>query len=100
MLKLEQRSCQNGFRPHHCFNDNDWEYVGFGKEVGESIEWTPANLKESLGARISNAPMSLEICEVGLTFQLKILEFMNYMNQDLQVGKEMRADKTEWVEPS
>jgi hypothetical protein len=26
-------------------NDNGWEYGGFGKEMGESIETTPANLK-------------------------------------------------------
>ena len=31
------------------FNDNGWEYGGFGKKMGESIERTPANLKESLG---------------------------------------------------
>jgi hypothetical protein len=31
------------------FYDNDWEYDGFGKEMGESIERTSANLKESLG---------------------------------------------------
>ena len=47
-------------------NDNGWEYGGFGKEMGESIEWTPASLKESLGARLPNAPMSLESCDVGL----------------------------------
>ena len=35
--------------------------------------------------------MSLENCDVGLTFQLKMLEFMDFMNQELQVGKEMRA---------
>jgi hypothetical protein len=51
-------------------NDNGWEYGGFGKEVRESIEWTPANLKESLGARSPNASMTLESCDVGLTFQL------------------------------
>jgi hypothetical protein len=37
-------------------NDNGWEYGGFGKEMGESIERTLANLKESLGARLPNAP--------------------------------------------
>ena len=48
------------------FNDNGWEYGGFGKEMGEFIEWTPASLKESLGARLPNAPMTLESCDVGL----------------------------------
>ena len=74
-----------------AFNENGWEYGGFGKEIGKSIENTPANLEESLGARLPNAPKSLESCEVRLAFQLKILEFMDSMNQELQVGKEIRA---------
>jgi len=58
-----------------------------------------ANLKESLGARLSNAPMNLESCDVGLTFQLKMLEFMDSMNQELQVGKKMRARQDNMVKP-
>jgi hypothetical protein len=81
------------------YNDNGWKYGGVGKEMGEFIERTPANLKENLGARLPNAPMTLESCDVGLTFQLKMLEFMDSMNQELQVGKEMRADKTKWWSP-
>ena len=65
--------------------------------MGESIE---SNLKENLGARLSNAPMSLESCNVGLTLQLKMLEFMGSMNQEFQIDKEVRADKTKMVEPS
>ena len=64
-------------------NDNGWEYGGFGKGIGESIERTSANLKENLGARLPNAPMSLESCDVGFKFQLKILEFMDSMNREL-----------------
>jgi hypothetical protein len=64
-------------------NDNGWEYGGFGKRMEESIERTPANLNENLGARSPNAPMSLESCDVGFTFQLKMLEFMDSMNQEL-----------------
>jgi hypothetical protein len=64
-------------------NDNGWEYGGFGKEMGESIERTPANLKENLGARFPNALMSLESCDVGFKFQLKMLKFMDSMNQEL-----------------
>jgi hypothetical protein len=52
-------------------NDNGWEYGGIGKKMGESIEKTPANVKKCFGARLPNAPMILESCEVGLTFQLK-----------------------------
>jgi hypothetical protein len=77
-------------------NGNGWEYGGFGKEMGEAIERTPANFTESLGARLPNAPSSLESCDVGLTFQFKMVEYMDSMNQELQVGKEVRADKTKW----
>jgi hypothetical protein len=47
----------------------------------ESIEGTPANLKESLEARLPNATMSLESCKVALIFQFKMLEFIDCMNQ-------------------
>jgi hypothetical protein len=67
--------------------------------MGEFIERTPANLKESLGARLPNAPMSLESGDVGLTFQLKMLKFVDSINQELQVGKEVRADKSKWLSP-
>jgi hypothetical protein len=80
-------------------NDNSWEYSAFGKDMGESIERTLANLKESLGVRLPNAHMSLESGDVGLTFQLKMLEFMDSMNQELQVCKEVRADKSKWLSP-
>jgi hypothetical protein len=43
--------------------------------------------------------MSLESCDVGLTFQIEMLEFMDFMNQELQVGKEMRARQDKMVEP-
>jgi hypothetical protein len=75
-------------------NDNGWKYGGFGKEMGESIKRTSATLKENLGARLPNARMSLENCDVGLTFQLKMLEFMDFMSQELQVGKVVKANKT------
>jgi hypothetical protein len=64
-------------------NDNSWEYGGFGKKMGESIERTLANLKKSLGAKLPNAPMSLESGDVRLTFQFKMLEFVDSMNQDV-----------------
>jgi hypothetical protein len=98
-LKLEQGSCQYGFWRNIVSNDNGWKYGGFGMEMGESIERTLANLKDSLRARLPNAPMSLESGDVGLTFQLKMLEFMDSMNQELQVGKEVRADKSKWLSP-
>jgi hypothetical protein len=67
--------------------------------MGESIERTSASLKENLGARLPNAPISLESCDIGLIFQLKMFEFMDSMNPKLQVGKEMRAHKTKWWSP-
>jgi hypothetical protein len=65
--------------------------------MGEFIERTPANLKENLGARLPNAPMSLKNHDVGLTFQLKMLEFMDFLNEELQVGKKMRARQDNMV---
>jgi hypothetical protein len=62
-------------------NDNGWEYGEFGEEMVESIEKTPANLKKNLGAKLPNAPMRLGNLNVGVTFQLKMLEFMDFMNQ-------------------
>jgi hypothetical protein len=44
--------------------------------------------------------MSLESCDVGLTVQLKMFGFMDSMNQELQVGKEMRAREDKMIEPS
>jgi hypothetical protein len=35
---------------------------------------------QSLRARLPNASMSLEKCDVGLTFQIKMLEFMDSMS--------------------
>jgi hypothetical protein len=71
-------------------NDNGWKYGGYGKEMGEFIKRTPANLKESSGARLPNAPM---------TSQLKMLKFMDSMNHKFVVGKEVRANKTKWWSP-
>jgi hypothetical protein len=51
--------------------------------MGEFIERTPVKIKESLGARLPNVPMSLESWDVRLTFQLRMLELMDSMNQVL-----------------
>jgi hypothetical protein len=70
-------------------NDNDGDDGGFGKEMEESIERTLINLEENPGAILPNASKSLEICYVGLRFQLKKLEFMDSMNQELKCGKKI-----------
>jgi len=72
-------------------NDNDWDDGGFGKEMEESIERTLINLEENPGAILPNASKSLEFFYVGLRFQLKKLEFMDSMNQELKCGKKMKA---------
>jgi hypothetical protein len=57
---------------YDCCGDND----GFGKEMEDSIEKTPTNLKANLGARLPNARKNLERTNDALKFQLKMLEFM------------------------
>ena len=57
----------------------------------ESFERAPGNLQESLGAILPNAPKSLESGDVGLKFQLQMLEFMDSMNQERKCGKEERV---------
>lgn len=59
----------------------------------ESFEMAPTNLKENSKATIPNAPERLENYDVELKFQLKILEFMDFMNQELKCGKEEKANK-------
>ena len=65
--------------------------VDLVKEWGIPLKGLPEASKRVFGARLPNAPMTLESCDVGLTFQLKMLEFKDFMNQELHVGKEMRA---------
>ena len=61
--------------------DNGGDNGRLGKEIEEAIERTPTNLKEDLWARLPNVPKSLKSCNVGLKFQLKMLEFMDSMNK-------------------
>ena len=44
----------------------------------------------SLIARIPNTPICFKNSDVGLLLQLRMLEFMNSMSQELQVGKKMK----------
>lgn len=66
-------------------NDNGGDDYGFGKEMEECIEMTPAIFKQILGTRLSNASKPLESGDVG--FGLTLLEFMESMNQKLKCGK-------------
>ena len=63
--------------------------VDLVKNWGSSMKGHPQTSKKVWG--IDYLMQSLESCDVGLTFQLKMFEFMDYMNQELQVGKEMTA---------
>ena len=67
-------------------NSNKSIHGGFGEEMEDSIEMAPANLEENLGARWPNALKILENDNVGFNFQLKMLEFMDFMNQELKCG--------------
>jgi hypothetical protein len=69
-----------------------------GEEVEESLERGPKNLEENSGARLPNTPESLEGGDVGLKFQLKMLEFMDSVNQELKRGKDERAHQDKMIE--
>ena len=64
-----------------------------GEEVEKFLERDPANLEEILEDRLPNLPENLEGGNVGLEFQLKMVEFMDFVNQELKSGKEKRARK-------
>jgi hypothetical protein len=51
-----------------------------------------------LKARLPNAPGNLEGGDVGLKFQLKMIEFMDSMNQVLKRGKNERAHQDKMIE--
>ena len=54
-------------------NDNGGHEVDSVWKMEESFERTPANLEMYLGAKIPNAPESLDGGNVGLKFQSKLL---------------------------
>jgi hypothetical protein len=59
--------------------------------VEESLEKGPKNLENNLGTRLPNASESLEGDDVELKFQLKMLEFIDFVNQELKHDKDKRA---------
>ena len=79
-------------------NENGGDDGATGEEVEESLEKDPKNLEENLGARLPNAPESLEGGDVGLKFQLKMLEFMDSVNQELKRGKDKNAHQDKMIE--
>lgn len=67
-------------------------------EIEESLERAPAYFKENLGTRLQNAYKSLVSSNVRLKFQLKMLEFLNFMNQELKRGKNKRVRQCKIIE--
>ena len=72
-------------------NDNDVEDGGFDEEVEESLQRDASNHQGKSRARLPDPPVNLETGDVGLSFQLKMLEFMDSMRQEIKCGKEERA---------
>ena len=57
-------------------NDNGVEDGGFGEEVEESLQRDASNNQGNSEARLPDPPVNLETGDVGLSFQLKMLEFI------------------------
>ena len=72
-------------------NDNGVDDGRVGEEVEESLQRDASNNQEHLEARLPNPPASLESGDIGLNFQLKILEFIDFVNQEIKRGKEERV---------
>ena len=83
---------QEDFDPAVDSKDNGGYDDGMNEDVEDSLEMDPLNLKENLGARPSNTSKNLDNSVVGLKLQLKMLKFMDFVNQKLKIGKE----KTAW----
>ena len=79
-------------------NDNSVEDGGFGEEVEESLRRDASNDQENLGARLPDPPVNLEMGDVGLSFQLKMLEFMDSMGEEIKHGKEEKARQDKMIE--
>lgn len=64
----------------------------------ESFQRALPYLEENSGARLPNAHESLEGGDVILKFQLKMHEFMDFVNQRLKCGKKTRARQDKMIE--
>ena len=88
--KRNKDHIQEDFDPTINSNEMVWVMVHWVRKWGSPLIRNPANLEAHSEARLPNAPESLEGGDVGLKFQLKMLEFMNSVNQELKRGKEER----------
>jgi hypothetical protein len=80
----------------HFYNNHGYD-VGFGEEMEESLERILENLKKNLGVCLLNAPNSLESSDIELKFQLRVFEFMDSINQQLNYVKEMKPQQDKLV---
>ena len=60
-------------------NDNGEKDGGFGEEMEESLQRDASNNQGNSEARLPDPLVDLEMRDVGLSFQLKMLEFMDSM---------------------
>ena len=79
-------------------NDNGVEDGGFGEEVEESLQRDASNDQGNSGAKLPDPLVNLETRDVRLSFQLKMLEFMDSMMQEIKRGKEERAHQDKMIE--
>ena len=80
------------------FNDNGVEDGGFDEELEESHQRDASNNQGNLEARLPDPFVNLETGDVGLNFQLKMLEFMDSMRQKIKRRKEERARQDKMIE--
>ena len=76
-LKWNKDHDQKDFDPFIDPNDNGGNDGAMEEEVEECVEKDPTNLEIYWEARLPNAPKSLEGCDVKLSFQFKMLDFMS-----------------------
>ena len=79
-------------------NVNGVEDGGFGEEVEESLQRGASNNQGNLVVRLPDPPVNLETRDVGLSFQLKMLKFMDSMRQEIKCGKEKRTQEDKMIE--
>ena len=75
------------------FDDNGRNDGGIGKDVDESLQRVTSNDEEYLRTKFLDTPKNLEGGDVGLSFQLKMLEFMDSVNQEHKRRKEKKAQQ-------
>ena len=68
------------------------------KETEEYLKRAPKNLEKNLGTRLLYAYESLESINAGLKLQLKMLEYTEFINQELKRRKSKKARQDKIME--